>query len=164
MNINEHVSSQLLCCSVSWPTSEFSCETPLFKMTATPSHTSPVPLFQTLDKKKSLKLQTAHLYPFWTWPLAFWKFWTPLNSLTTPFNLEPVSYPQKRERDGASFTPSSSFQMSACTHRADCKSGKSANKNHFYETVERGKSLFSRRALSHLDLTLLYPLSFWITA
>ena len=33
--------------------------------------------------------------------------------------------------------------MPACTHTEDCKSGKSANKNHFYEMVEGGKSPLS---------------------
>lgn len=67
--------------------------TPPFEMTAPPPKTPPVSLFQTLNKKKSLKLQIAYFYLLWTWPLTFRGF---LNSLELAGNASTFRTTQTR--------------------------------------------------------------------
>lgn len=131
-------------------------------MTATPPNTSPVSPFQTPDKKKSLKLQTAHLSPFWTWPLTFWKFWTPLNSHSTPSLWNHcVRSPEERKIE-LILLLHFAFQMPACAHKEDYKCVKSANKNHFYESLEGGKSPLSVSLVTFGFDPIVAP-SFWTT-
>lgn len=73
--------------------------------------TSPVSLFQ-----KSLKLQTVHLYSFWTWPLAFLHFWTPLNSTFSFWN-HCVLSPEDRETELVLLLPPASKCLPAHTER-----------------------------------------------
>lgn len=63
-----------------------------------------------MNKKRFIKLQTAHLYPQWTWPLTFlWISELPHKPLALGTTL---SYPMKR-CNRASFTASAHFHMSS---------------------------------------------------
>lgn len=64
--IQESWSLHLICSSARFPV-----QTLRLKWQRLPPKASLVSLFQTLNIKKSLKLQTAHFYPLWTWPLTF---------------------------------------------------------------------------------------------
>ncbi len=114
----------------------FSCHAPSINVSANPPSTSPVSLFQTLNKMKSLKLQTYHLHPLSTWPLAFWKVWTPLNSLANPSPLNnPVLSLEQRKTELLLLLPPA-FKCRPA-HTEMTVKWKKSNKNHFYEMVRR---------------------------